>query len=123
MSLNLPATPTCYQTCSRGEARYVRFLCSHRRHGFAVGQLPDYTLEANSADGDGSPPERLTIRFPTADVVVLGARLGKIVEAIDEQSLIAIIPLDARYEQTLGRSPWVAEITVTRIDKNNVGGH
>jgi len=59
--------------------------------------------------------------FPTADVVVLGARLGKIVEAIQEQSLTAVLPLDARYAQTLGRYSWVAQVTVTRIEKSGAG--
>lgn len=119
MSLNLPSTPTCFETGSRGSVTYVQFhLGPHRRHGFAVAQLHDYTLEANPADGEGAPPERLTIRFPTADIVLVGARLSKLADAIDDQILTAVIPVDARYEQTLGRSPWVAEITVTRIGKN-----
>jgi hypothetical protein len=44
-------------------------------------------------------------------------RPGKLVEAIQEQALAAVVPLDARYQATLGRGPWVANITVTHIGK------
>jgi hypothetical protein len=48
---------------------------------------------------------RLALAFPTADVVVFGARLGKLVEAVNERSLAAVLPLDASYVDTLGRQP------------------
>ncbi|HZL46321.1 MAG TPA: hypothetical protein VFC28_08845 [Opitutaceae bacterium] len=62
-------------------------------------------------------PERLTLGFSTADVVVTGARLGKLVELINEHSLASVSAQDARYAGTVGRGPWVAKITIARIDK------
>jgi len=110
--------PSCAAIGTRGSASFVEFhVTAHTRSGFPVGQLCHYTLESNAAEGGDQPPERLTFAFPTADVVVLGARLGKLVEAITEQSLAAVVPLDARYQATLGRSPWVASIAINRIDK------
>jgi hypothetical protein len=85
--------------------RFVRFLavfCQELRH------VPF-----------GSAPERLTFAFPTADVVVLGARLGKLVEALHERSLEAVMPLGARYAEALGQKPWVASVVIARLDKSN----
>ena len=109
--------PTCYRFTGRGDAPFVEFhVTAHARHGFPVGQLCHYTLESNAVDGD-EPPERLTLGFPTADVVLFGARLATIVEKLQTQSLTAVLPLDARYAGTLGANPWVARIVVSRIDK------
>ncbi len=89
----------------------------HSRCGFPVGQLCHYTLEANEAGGD-EPPERLTLAFPTADVVLTGARLAKLIELLHDHSLGSVTPLDARYSNALGKAPWVARIVVSRIDKS-----
>ena len=50
-------------------------------------------------------------------MIVTGARLGKLVEALREHSLEWVAALDPRYAGTLGRSPWVASITIARLDK------
>ncbi len=47
-----------------------------QRHGFPTSQLLQYRLGPNDADGEETPPERLTIAFATADVVLFGWRLG-----------------------------------------------
>lgn len=89
-------------------------------HQYARPRTPagrlHYTLESNATDGD-EPPERLTLGFPTADVVLFGARLGPLVEKLHLQSLTAVMTLDARYAHALGQNPWVARIVVSRIDK------
>lgn len=108
---------TCYKFTGRGDAPFVEFYVTpHARHGFPVGQLCHYTLESNTAEGD-EPPERLTLGFPTADVVLFGARLAVLVEKLQTQSLTAVLPLDARYAHALGQNPWVARVVVNRIDK------
>jgi len=110
------AEPTCHAI--RSNATWVDFHVSpHSRCGFPVGQLCHYTLEANDGGGD-EPPERLTLAFPTADVVLLGARLARLVELLHDHSLGAVTPLDARYSNALGKAPWVARIVVSRIDKS-----
>jgi hypothetical protein len=114
MALTFTTEPRCFTRESRGGATFVEFHVEpQRRCGFPLGQLCHYTLDTNITDVEGAPPERLTMGFPTADVVVLGVRLGKVVEAIQEQALSAVIPLDARYAQILDRYPWVAQVTVT----------
>ncbi len=110
--------PSCYTSGTRGSASFVEFhVTAHSRAGFPLGQLCHYTLETN-AEGSDAPPERLTLAFPTADVVVFGVRLGKLVEAMHEHALSAVMPLDARYAGTLGKQPWVARIVIARVDKS-----
>ena len=112
------AEPSCVKIGTRESASFVEFhVTAHARTGFPIGQLCHYTLESN-ADGD-EPPERLTLAFPTADVVIRGARLGKLVEAIHERSLEAVMPLGARYAEALGQKPWVASVAISRLDKSN----
>ena len=114
------AEPTCHAI--RSNAAFVEFHVSPRsRCGFPVGQLCHYTLEANEAGGD-EPPERLTLAFPTADVVLTGARLARLVELLHDHSLGAVMPLDARYSNALGKAPWVARSVVSRIDKGGTPG-
>jgi len=64
------------------------------------------------------PPERLTLAFSTADVVMVGARLGKLVELINEHDLGSVSAVDARYANLLVRAPWVASIAIARLDKS-----
>jgi hypothetical protein len=86
--------------------------------GFPVAQLCHYTLEANSSGDEGKEaPEWLMLEFSTADVAIVGARLGKLVDLINEHGLASVSAVDARYAGTVGRGPWVARITIARLDK------
>jgi hypothetical protein len=78
--------------------------------------LCHYTLEPNGGDQDA--PERLTLAFSTADVVIVSARLGKPVELINEHDLGSVSAADARYVNLLVRAPWVASIAIARLDKS-----
>lgn len=89
---------------------------AHRRLGFPWAQLCHYTLEPNSGDPDA--PERLTLAFSTADVVLVGARLGKLVELINEHDLGSVSVVDARHAGLLARAPWVASIAIAPLDKS-----
>ena len=111
--------PTCYTSASRGEALFIELRPDPRtRTGFPVAQLCHYTFEANPGDNEGKEaPERLTLAFSTADVAIVGARLGKLVELISAHNLTSISAVDARYAGTVGRGPWVARIAIARIDK------
>jgi hypothetical protein len=109
---------SCHTNAPRtGSASFIEFRPDpHTRVGFPMAQLCHYTLEPNPG-GDPDAPERLTLAFSTADVVIVGARLGKLVELIGTHDLAAVSVLDARYAGTLGRDPWVGGITVTHIGK------
>jgi hypothetical protein len=111
-------SPTCYTSASRGGALFIELRPDPRtKTGFPVAQLCHYTLEANPGGEDPEAPERLTLGFSTADVAIVGVRLGKLVDLINEQSLASVSALDARYAGTVGRGPWVAAITIARIDR------
>jgi hypothetical protein len=116
-------SPTCCTSASHGGAYFIELRPDPRtKTGFPIAQLCHYTLEANpSADEAKEAPERLTPGFSTADVVVTGARLGKLVDLINEHGLASVSAVDARYAGTLGRGPWVAAITIARIDKPAAG--
>ncbi len=110
-------SPTCCTSASHGGAYFIELRPDPRtKTGFPVAQLCHYTLEANPS-GELEAPERLTLGFSTADVVVTGARLGKLVELINEHGLASVSAVDARYAGTVGRGPWVAKIAIARIDK------
>jgi hypothetical protein len=112
-------SPTCYTSASRGEALFIELRPDPRtKTGFPVAQLCHYTLEANPGGEEGKDaPERLTLAFSTADVAIVGARLGKLVELINGHNLTSVSAVDARYAGTVGRGPWVARITIAQLDK------
>lgn len=53
-----------------------------------------------------------------ADVVLVGARLGKLVELVNEHDLEWVSALDARYSGLVAKTPWIASITIARLDKS-----
>jgi len=114
-----PVTPSCYTSGPRGGRAFIEFRPdAHTRTGFPVSQLCHYTLEAGRDDAELDAPERLTLAFSTADVVIVGARLGKLVDLLNEHDLGSVSVVDARYAGMLVRSPWVASITIARLDKS-----
>jgi len=75
--------PSCYSGGTRSGGAFIEFRPdAHQRVGFPWAQLCHYTLEPNR-DAELDTPERLTLAFSTADVVLGGARLGKLVELIN----------------------------------------
>ncbi len=116
-------SPTCCTSASHGGAYFIELRPDPRtKTGFPVAQLCHYTLEPNPSGDEGKEaPERLTLGFSTADVVVTGARLGKLVDLVNEHGLASVSAVDARYAGTVGRGPWVAKITIALIDKPGAG--
>jgi len=113
-----PVTPSCYSGGSRSNSAFIEFRPdAHQRVGFPWAQLCHYTLEPNR-DAELDTPERLTLAFSTADVVLVGARLGKLVELVNEHDLNSVSVVDARYAGMLTKSPWVASIAIARLDKS-----
>jgi hypothetical protein len=110
------ATPSCYENADlHGTVRYVEFRPdAHTKTGFPA-QLCHYTLEPNG--GDEAAPERLTLAFHSADVVLVGARLSLLVELLGNNNLASVTALDARFAETLGKNPWVAKITIKFFGK------
>jgi hypothetical protein len=101
----------------------IEFHFDGRRRGFHASQLIEYTLEPNpdAKDDDGSPaqaaPDKLTFAFSTADVVVLGWRLGRIADYVRENKLAVIGILPKRYAEFDRNKPFVASIKVEPVGK------
>jgi hypothetical protein len=87
-------------------------------HGFAVSQLLHYSVEANTAAKDG-PPDKLTLGFSTADVVVTGWRLEQLADEVrgHKGGIVKTLPNAVRYEQLQPNACAVAKIEVKPIAK------
>ena len=93
----------CYTTSGKYCACIEFHLTEHKRRGFPTSQLIDYTLEPNpdAEDDNGGraqapPPQKLALAFSTADVVVLGWRLGTLADKLRENDLATVHVLPKR---------------------------
>ena len=95
------------------------YLDEHHRHGFPASQLIHYTLASNpeAEDDKNVPPQKLALAFSTADVVMLGWRLGLIADKLQENELAAVHVLAKRYGELDRKMPFVASIKITPIEK------
>ncbi len=113
---------SCYATSGKFCACIEFHPSEHKRRGFHTSQLIDYTLEANpgAKDDEGgrapAPPQKLTLAFSTADVVLLGWRLGTLADKLQENDLAAVRALPKRYAELDRSKPFVASIAITSID-------
>ena len=109
---------SCYSPSGRYCACIEFHLDEGKRRGFHTSQLIEYTLEANpdAADDKNEPPQKLSLAFSTADVVVLGWRLGLLADKLQENDLAAVRALAKRYADVDRHTPFVASIAVTSID-------
>ena len=80
----------------------------------------DYTLEPNpdAEDDNGGraqAPQKLALAFSTADVVVLGWRLGTLADKLRENDLATVHVLPKRFGELDRSKPFVASIEVKPI--------
>src|SRR5271170_3115231 len=110
---------SCCATSGRYCACIEFYLSEHKRRAFCTSQLIEYTLEPNpdAADDKDIPPQRLALVFSTADVVVLGWRLGLLADKLQENDLAAVRTLAKRYAEVDRHMSFVASITITPIAK------
>ena len=112
---------SCYESAN-GSAFCIEFHQdrNHRR-GFNVSQLIDYSLDPNpEAETDrNEPPQKLSIAFSTADVVILGWRLDFLANKLRDNSLMAVGLLPKRYAELARIPAYVSSIVITPIAKNN----
>jgi len=118
MSMNF-LKEDCYLTTNMHCFGIEFHLDEEHRHGFHAGQLIDYTLEPNpdAEDDKNAPPQKLALAFSTADVVVLGWRLGRLADSLRENKLAAIGILPKRYADLDRNKPFVASIAIKPIAK------
>jgi hypothetical protein len=110
---------SCYATSGKYCACIEFHLSEHSRRAFHSSQLIEYTLEPNpdAEDDKNEPPQKLALAFSTADVVVLGWRLGHLADKLQENNLAAVRILPERYAEAVGHMPFVASIAITPISK------
>jgi len=98
------------------ECQLVDFVGSDGRcHSFPLAQLVQCILERNPAvkEQPDSPSDRLTIAFPTQDVVILGWNLKALRDALDLGKLVTVRAHDARYGGVEDKQAFVTGVTVT----------
>ena len=83
----------------------------------------EYILEPNpdAADDKDIPPQRLALVFSTADVEVLGWRLGTLADKLQENNLAAVRILPKRFAELERNQPYVAFIGIMPIAKADAG--
>jgi len=107
----------CYKLAHK-HCLCIEFVLSDtEREGFHTGQLLHYRLEPNSTDEKDAPPERLTLAFATADVVILGWKLSTLANHLRDGDLLYVRSSPARYAGLERSKTFVATITVTPIAK------
>jgi hypothetical protein len=123
----MPLTKTlanehCYNSSNKYCACIEFHLDGEHRHGFHASQLIDYTLEPNPDVGEdeNSPPQKLALAFSTADVVILGWRLGRLADLLRENELATVHVLPERYAEVDSARPFVASIIIAPIRKDSV---
>jgi hypothetical protein len=114
-----PTKDDCYTTSVKYCACIEFHLDEERRRGFHTSQLIDYTLEPNPNHGEdqNAPPQKLTLTFSTADVVILGWRLGRLADLLRENNLATIHVLSKRYADLDRARPFVVSIIITPISR------
>jgi len=109
----------CYTTSEKYCACIEFHLSEHQRRGFHASQLIEYTLEPNpdAEDDKNAPPQKLALAFSTADVVILGWRLGTLADKLRENNLATVHALPKRFAELDRSKPLVASITITPVAK------
>jgi len=107
----------CYTTSGKYCACIEFHLTEHKRRGFHTSQLIDYTLEPNpdAEDDKNAPPQKLALAFSTADVVVLGWRLGTLADKLRENDLATVHVLPKRFGELDRSKPFVADIEIKPV--------
>jgi hypothetical protein len=83
---------------------------------FGTTQFIEAELAANDAveKSENAPTERLDLRYATAEMVILGQGLRRLVQLIQRGELENIRPLDRRYAGLRYTGPIISSIIVTR---------
>ena len=107
----------CYKLAHKHCLCIEFVLAEDQRRGFHTGQLIDYRLEPNSSDEKDAPPDKLTLAFATADVVILGWKLSSLAEHLRDGDLLSVRAMPSRYAGLDRFKTFVAAISVTPISK------
>jgi hypothetical protein len=116
----IPTKDDCYTSSTKYCACIEFHLDEHRRHGFHTSLLIDYSLEPNpdASEDKSAPPQILALAFSTADVAILGWRLGILADKLRENNLATVHVLPKRYADIERVRPFVASITIAPINRS-----
>ena len=111
---------SCYHIATTYAACIEFHLDEHRRRGFNASQLIAFNLDPNpdAANDKNQPPQKLSLTFSTADVVVLGWRLGLVADYLRDNKLLAVGIQPKRYAELENNSAFVSIITITPVVKD-----
>jgi len=119
--LRLPKKPDSYTSTNKYCACVEFEFENEDRHGFHTSQLIDYTLKANSDAGDdkAAPPQKLTLAFSTADVVIFGWRLDRLADLLRDNELSSVRELPKSYAEmdVYSTNPFATCIKIAPIIK------
>jgi hypothetical protein len=115
-----PTKDDCYTTSIKYCACIEFHFDEERRRGFHTSQLIDYTLEPNpdASEDKNAPPQKLALTFSTADVVILGWRLGRLADLLRENNFATVHVLSKRYADLAPARPFVASIIIMPIGRS-----
>jgi hypothetical protein len=109
----------CYQTSDRYCGCLEFHFDEHHRRAFSTSQLIGYALDPNpeAENNKNAPPQKLALIFSTADVVILGWRLGFLADKLCENTLTAVGIFPKRYAELDRSVVFVSAITITPVRK------
>ncbi len=110
---------SCYLSANTYAACIEFHLDEHHRRAFNASQLIEFSLDPNpDADTNkNEPPQKIILVFSTADVVVLGWRLGLIADYLRDNKLSAISILPKRYAELERNAAYVSSIAIKPVSK------
>ena len=126
-TLNPPNTmsfPT--EQCYHAATTYAAFIEFHfdanHRRAFNASQLIECSLDPNpdAADDKNAPPQKIAFTFSTADVAILGRRLGQRFDYLRDNRLAAVAIHPKRHVELERATICVSAITITPVEINNV---
>jgi hypothetical protein len=108
-----------YETMNKHCACIEFQLDKGNYHGFHTSQLIEYTIKPNpdASDDRNAPPQKFTLAFSTADVVILGWRLETLAKRLCENELAVVRILPKRYADLDRFKTFVDSIKITTIEK------
>jgi hypothetical protein len=116
MSLN---NDECYESANKYCVCVEFRLDDDLRHGFSANQLIQYSLEPNpeTSGKKDAPPQKLSLAFSTADVVILGWGLGRLADCLRENNLAVVRARPGCNGDVDRKNVSVASIKITPIEK------
>ena len=117
------AAASCTQTQGPGARSFVFEPAPGKPASYDMMQLLGCRIVPNPAADSAAAPERLTVRFSTADVVICGAQLAYLCTLISEHRATQTIrPSRTPAADPVSALPWIASIAIEEFDQPSAAG-